>query len=173
MKCFVLIGLLGVLALAGCGRNPATPPPSAMPAHRLPAHAQPRLPAIRLWLGASEVSAEMALTGIQQETGMMFRTNMEENAGMIFPLPHPQRASFWMTNCPLSLTAAYINPQGEILEIHDLRANDSSSVVADSPNVLFVLEMNQGWFARHHIEPGTIVRTEKGTLRETFFRPNP
>jgi uncharacterized membrane protein (UPF0127 family) len=170
MKCFVMIGLAGVLALAGCGPKPAAPPSSGMLAHHLPTRAQSKLPGIRLWLGASEVLAEMALTGAQQETGMMFRTNMDENAGMIFPLRYPQRASFWMTNCPLPLTAAYINPQGEILEIHDMRANDATSIVADSPNILFVLEMNQGWFARHHIEPGTIVRTERGTLRETFFR---
>jgi hypothetical protein len=32
--------------------------------------------------------------------------------------------------------------------------------------------MNQGWFARHHIERGTIVRSERGTLQETFHRQN-
>jgi uncharacterized membrane protein (UPF0127 family) len=139
----------------------------------LPTHAQPHLRAIRLWIGASEVSAEMAVTATEEQTGMMFRTNLDENAGMIFVLPYTQRASFWMTNCPLPLSAAYIDPQGEILEIHELRANDPNSVVADSPNIRFVLEVNQGWFARHHIEPGTTMLTEKGTLRETFLGQNP
>jgi hypothetical protein len=142
----------------------------AKPAHVYPAHAQAKLPALRLWLGAAEVTAEMALTPLQQETGMMFRTNLDENSGMIFPLPHLQRANFWMLHCPLPLTAAYIDPQGQILEIHELRANDTNGVVAGSPNIFYVLEMNQGWFARHHIEPGTIVRTERGTLEETFIR---
>jgi hypothetical protein len=114
----------------------------------------------------------MAIRDIEQETGMMFRTNLAENAGMIFVLPFPQRASFWMTNCPLPLAAAYISPQGEIVEIHELHANDTNSVLAKSSDILYVLEVNQGWFSRHHIEPGTIVRTEGGTLRETFFRPN-
>ena len=174
MKCFGVWGLLlpGLLALAGCERKPAAPP--AAPAqHVFPSHAQSKLPTLRLWLGASEVSAELALSASQQETGMMFRTNLDENGGMIFPLPYPQRASFWMLNCPLPLTAAYIDPQGQILEIHELRANDTNGVAADSPNIYYVLEMNQGWFARHHIEPGTIVRSEKGTLRETFIRQNP
>ncbi len=115
----------------------------------------------------------MALTEAQQETGMMFRTNMDENSGMIFPLSFPRQAAFWMANCPLPLTAAYINPQGQILEIHELRANDTNSVVAEAPNILYVLEMNKGWFARHQIEPGTTVRSERGTLRETFGRRNP
>jgi hypothetical protein len=166
MKRFVLIGMLGVGALAGCGKKPATPK------HVFPTHAQSKLATLRLWLGASEVSAEMALTAGEQETGMMFRTNLAENGGMIFPLPRPTRADFWMKNCPLSLTAAYIDPQGQILEIRELHANDTNGVVAESPNILYVLEMNQGWFARHHIEPGTIVRTERGTLQETFIRRN-
>jgi uncharacterized membrane protein (UPF0127 family) len=168
MKCLVFIGLLGVLAATGCEQKLAPAPP----AHQLPTHAQSKLPTIRLWLGSAEVSAEMALTSLQEETGMMFRTNLDENAGMIFPLPGMERASFWMTNCPLPLAAAYINPQGEILEIHELHANDATSVVAQSRNILYVLEVNKGWFDRHHILPGTFVRTEHGTLQETFHRAN-
>jgi len=173
MKSLVLIGLLGVMALAGCEQKTTPPPSLATFGVQLPTRAQPKLPSLRLWLGESELSTEMALTPIQQATGMMFRTNLDENAGMIFPLTSPQRAAFWMTNCPLPLTAAYIDPQGQILEIHELHANDATSVFSDAENIFYVLEVNQGWFARHHIEPGTTVRTEKGTLGETFGRPNP
>jgi uncharacterized membrane protein (UPF0127 family) len=170
MKSLVLILCLGVMALAGCGPKSTLPPVAASSAHSLPTQAQPKLETIRLWLGASELSTEMALTAIQEETGMMFRTNLDENAGMIFVLPYPQRASFWMTNCPLPLSAAYIDGHGQILEIHELHANDPNSVEAEAANILYVLEVNQGWFDRHHIAPGTIVRTEKGTLGETFGR---
>jgi uncharacterized membrane protein (UPF0127 family) len=77
-----------------------------------------------------------------------------------------------MTNCPLSLSAAYIGPEGEILELHELHANDANAVQAESANILYVLEVSQGWFVRHHIAPGTFVRTERGTLQETFRRAN-
>jgi uncharacterized membrane protein (UPF0127 family) len=170
MKWLALISLLSVMAALGCGPKPTAGTKS--PIHELPTHAQAKLPTIRLWLGSAEVSAELALTGIQQETGMMFRTNLDENAGMIFPLPYPEQAAFWMTNCPLPLSAAYINPEGEIAEIHELHANDANSVVAQARNIYYVLEMNAGWFDRHHIAPGTVVRTERGTLRETFRRSN-
>jgi hypothetical protein len=169
----MVLAAFGVSALAGCGQQPAPPLPAAPPKHIYPTHAQSKLPTLRLWLGASEVSAEMALSDIQIETGMMFRTNLDENSGMIFPLQQPQQARFWMLNCPLPLTAAFIDPQGQILEIHDLHANDTNDVMTESRNILYVLEMNQGWFVRHHIEPGTIVRSEVGTLQETFFRRNP
>ncbi|HOX59143.1 MAG TPA: DUF192 domain-containing protein [Candidatus Paceibacterota bacterium] len=124
---------------------------------------------MKLWLGAEEMVAELALTPQQQLTGMMFRTNLPENAGMLFVFPAPHRASFWMKNCPLPLSAAYIDPEGVILEINDLQPHNTNSVVATSQRVQFVLETSQGWFGRHQVAPGTVVRTEHGTLLQTFF----
>ncbi len=116
------------------------------------------------------MTVELALTSQQQQTGMMFRTNLAENAGMLFVFPGPFQASFWMKNCPLPLSAAYIDPDGLILEIHDLQPHNTNSVVAASERVQFVLETNQGWFGRHHVTPGMVVRTENGTLLDSFFR---
>jgi hypothetical protein len=114
----------------------------------------------------------MARTDEQVMTGMMFRTNMDEMAGMIFVFPGAWRPAFWMKNCPLPLSCAYINPDGTIAEIHNLNAQDTNAVSAESNQIQFVLEVNQGWFERHHIKPGTVVRTQVGTLQETFFRRN-
>ena len=47
---------------------------------------------------------------------------------MLFVLPVPQRASFWMKNCPESISAAYISPDGVIQEIHHLEKNDTNPV---------------------------------------------
>jgi uncharacterized membrane protein (UPF0127 family) len=101
---------------------------------------------------------------------MMFRTNLAENAGMLFVFPQPFQASFWMMNCPLPLSAAYIDPDGVIQEIHKLEPHNTNSVVAASNNVQFVLETNQGWFNRHHVTTGMVVRTEYGSLVDTFLR---
>ena len=103
---------------------------------------------------------------------MMFRTNVTDESAMLFVLPEPIRApyGFWMTNCPVSLSAAYIGPDGVIEEIHHLEKNDSTPVVATNDNIVFVLEVNDGWFARHNINPGTVIRTDKGSLQETFRR---
>jgi uncharacterized membrane protein (UPF0127 family) len=101
---------------------------------------------------------------------MMFRTNMAENAGMLFVFPIPHRTSFWMMNTVLPLSAAYIDPEGVILEIHDLQPRNTNSVVADCERIQFVLEVNQGWFKRHNISTGTLVRAESGPLRELSRR---
>jgi uncharacterized membrane protein (UPF0127 family) len=134
-----------------------------------PTQEQPKLPTIKIWLGREEMVAEVAGTRDQQETGMMYRTNMAEGAGMLFPLFFTQRAAFWMKHCPLPLSAAYIDPGGVIQEIHDLQAHDTNSVIAASGNIRFVLETPQGWFQRHSIHEGMTVSTEHGPLMQTFF----
>jgi hypothetical protein len=168
----ILTLLLAVAVCGGCAggcNKAASPATGPMASPNVPAAAQPKLPTMKLWLGAEEMVAELALNSEQMQTGMMFRTNLAENAGMLFVFPTPHRASFWMKNCPLPLSAAYIDPEGVILEIHDLQAHNTNSVVASSERVQFVLETNQGWFRRHNVTPGTVIRTERGTLMETFF----
>src|SRR6516162_4103611 len=98
------LALIVLMTFAGCDKqvNSAADPLE-------PTQAQPKLQTTKLYVGTQEMIAELALTQIQQHTGMMFRTNMAENAGMLFPLPYTQRASFWMKNCPYHLSAAYID----------------------------------------------------------------
>jgi uncharacterized membrane protein (UPF0127 family) len=170
----IFLFLIALAALAGCGKNlsssgGATSNSAALNIDDfLPKHAQPKLPTITLWLGAQEIAAEMALTQEQEMTGMMFRTNITDQDAMIFVLPVPERAAFWMKNCPESISAAYIDPDGTILEIHHLEKNDTNSVVAASDNIKYVLETSDGWFARHNVTTGMVVRTERGTLAESF-----
>jgi uncharacterized membrane protein (UPF0127 family) len=165
----ILAVLLAAGVWAGC-KKPVPPPASPAPMPALPTAAQPKLQTMKLWLGAEEMDAELALTGVQQQTGMMFRTNLAENAGMLFVLPVPERASFWMMNCPLPLSAAYIDPEGVILEIHDLEPHNTNAVVAASDRIHFVLETSQGWFGRHNVTTGMVVRTEHGSLAHIFLR---
>jgi uncharacterized protein len=134
-----------------------------------PTHAQGKLQTMKIYIGPYEMVAELALTPEQQQTGMMFRTNMEANAGMLFPLPYTQSASFWMKNCPYALSAAYIDQEGVIQEIHPLEPYNTNPVVSAANNIRFVLETPQGWFDRHHIGTNVSISTERGPLMETFF----
>ena len=158
--------LAGLGLVAGCGKKEI--PAVAMVDPTEPTHAQPKLPTLKLWLGSEELAAEMALTAEQERTGMMFRTNITDTDAMIFVFPFPQRASFWMKNCPESISAAYIDPEGVIQEIHHLEKQDTNAVTAATDNIKYVLETSDGWFDRHHISTGTVIRTERGTLAETF-----
>lgn len=134
-------------------------------------HAQPKLPTLKVWLGSEELITEIAREPVQIATGMMYRTNMPENTAMLFVFPAPGPKNFYMRNCVVPLSAAYIEPNGTIAEIVDLHPGDEVGVQSQSSNLQFVLEVPQGWFARHNVTTGAVVRTERGSLRETFFRP--
>jgi uncharacterized membrane protein (UPF0127 family) len=172
-------GVLLVATLAGCDKPSAAPPPAppktttAAPQTNNPLphldHAMPKLRTIKLWLGSQELETELAMTIEEISTGMMFRKDMGENEGMLFIFGRPHKTSFYMKNTTVPLSCAYIDPEGTILEIHDLKPLDESPVDAKAENILYVLEVKQGWFKRHNIETGSLVRTERGTLPETFF----
>ena len=131
---------------------------------------QPKLPTVKLWLGAKEVIAEQARTPDQVQTGMMFRQQMGENEGMLFIFGQPLRASFWMRNTLIPLSCAYIDSAGVILETHEMKPLDETPIqAAPDSQVRYVLEMPGGWFSRNNIGPGTVVRTERGSLAETYF----
>jgi uncharacterized membrane protein (UPF0127 family) len=165
-RCLITLSLVVATAMLwGCKPSTATTP-VAGPA--LPTSAQPRLPTMKLYLGAQEMIAEVARTEQQQECGMMFRTSMGSNEGMIFLLPQAMRASFWMKNCPLPLSAAYIDSDGTIEEIHALQPQDTNAVMASANNIHYVLEAPQGWFQKNGVTAGAVIRTEKGSLAETF-----
>ncbi len=177
----MLILLVVAGGLMGCGKPAAAPPAGAIPAGATPAidpvyghltHAQPKLPTVKIWLGSEEMIAEIAHTELAIRTGMMYRTNMAENEAMLFVFP-PQLVgpkSFYMRNCTVPLSAAYIAPDGSIAEIVDLQPGNEKGVDSQSSNLQFVLEVPQGWFARHNVRTGMVIRTERGSLQETFFR---
>ena len=169
--------LLAALVLAGCGK-PASPAPTAGPRSNIDPtrghllYAQPKLPAVKVWLGREEMVAELARAPVEIATGMMFRTNMPENEAMLFVFSDADIGpkNFYMRNCVVPLSAAYITPEGTIAEIIDLQPGDERGVASQSGNLQFVLEVPQGWFTRHQVRTGMVVRTEHGSLRETFIR---
>lgn len=161
--------------VAGMGCGPTPPAADASDSRvedyalHLPTRAQPRLPTIKLWVGAEELTAELARTLPQIRAGMMFRESMAEDEAMLFIFAREQKAAFWMKNTKIPLSVAYIDSDGRILEIHDMQPHDETSIPSASRKVRYALEVPQGWFERHNIKPGARMRTEAGTLEETFF----
>ena len=162
--------VLAALLSVSCGKsNPPAPAATASNDDNSLKQAQPKLRTMKIYLGAETLDAELALTEQEEMTGMMFRTNIQDTDSMLFVLDQPKRANFWMKNCPESISAAYITSDGVIQEIHHLEKNDTNGVVAARDDIQFVLETQDGWFGHHHIATGTVIRTEKGSLAETFL----
>ena len=171
MSKFFLISLLAL----GCSEQPPVPgfePPApvAPVAYRSDiTAAQQKLATIKLFVGAVEMEAEQALTDRQIKTVMMFRKSMGENAGMLFVFKAPKQQGFWMKNCFVPMSAAYIDPQGRINEIVKLEPHNTNSVMSKSFQIQYVLEAPRGWFKKNGLGPGVTIMTPKGTLPQTYF----
>lgn len=180
MKLIWCVALLSLGALTGCfdeGKAPSTAveeakpvlPSASLPERKPDGQPQPKLPTIKLWLGTKELITEQALTQEQITQGMMFRKEMAEHEGMLFVFGRPHQASFWMRNTLIPLSCAYIDPNGVILEIREMKPLDDTPIEAKSDRVQYVLETPQGWFERNQVHVGAVVRTERGSLAETYF----
>ena len=170
---------IALCVFSGCQKPAAPPAPAATAATSdaaidisEPTAAQPKLPTVKVYVGAEQMDAEMCATPRQIQTGMMFRKSMGTNDGMLFNLYHPQQAGFWMKNCFVPLSVAYIGPDGVIEEIHPLQVQDTNTVMSTANNIEFALETPQGWFDQHHVTTGMVIRTERGSLLETFGQRN-
>jgi uncharacterized membrane protein (UPF0127 family) len=113
-----------------------------------------KLPSIRLNAGIHNIDAELAQTPDERSTGLMFRTAMGTNQGMLFAFEQAGQQCFWMKNTLLPLSVAFVADDGSIVNIDDMKPQTLDSHCS-TKHVRFVLEMNQGWFAKRGIKPGT------------------
>ena len=161
-------GLAHSLACARTRPGPATPMTridtwltsallAAAAAAAPPAQAQDapqKLPAIQLHAGMHNISAEVAQTPGQREVGLMYRKSMPATDGMLFVFEQPAVQCFWMRNTLLPLSIAFLADDGTVVNIDDMKPMTENSHCSQKP-VRYVLEMNQGWFAKKGVKAGS------------------
>jgi hypothetical protein len=115
---------------------------------------QPRLPTIELRAGMHRLVTEVARTPAQRQVGMMMRTSMAQHEAMLFVFEEPGVQCFWMKNTLVPLSAAFVEDDGRIVNIADMQQQSEQSHCSQRP-VRYVLEVNQGWFAKRGFGPGS------------------
>jgi len=116
-----------------------------------------RLEQIRLNAGIHLINAELATTPQQREIGLMMRQSMPANDGMLFVFEQPGQQCFWMKNTLIPLSVAFLADDGSVVNIDEMAPQTLDGHCSAKP-VRFVLEMNQGWFAKRGIKPGSKLR---------------
>jgi uncharacterized protein len=111
------------------------------------------LPRLTLQAGMHRVDTQVALEPEQRSVGLMYRKDMPQHEGMLFVFEQASVQCFWMKNTVLPLTAAFVADDGSIVNLADMKPQTIDSHCSAKP-VRYVLEMNQGWFARKGIKPG-------------------
>ncbi len=117
------------------------------------------LPRVKLGAGMHQIDAQVALTPQQRSIGLMMRKEMPLHEGMLFVFEQPASQCFWMKNTLLPLTAAFVADDGTIVNLADMKPQTTDSHCSAQP-VRYVLEMNQGWFAKRGIAAGSRLRGE-------------
>ena len=113
-----------------------------------------KLPSIRLSAGMHVIQAELAQLPDERAIGLMFRKTMASNEGMLFAFEQAGQQCFWMKNTLLPLSAAFIADDGSVVNIEAMKPQTLDSHCSAKP-VRFVLEMNQGWFAKRGLKAGS------------------
>jgi hypothetical protein len=104
--------------------------------------------------GSHRFKVELAETPAQMTQGLMFRTNLAPDAGMLFDYRRPTAATMWMRNTLIPLDMLFVDAQGRIVNIHERAVPQSDDVIAAAEPVRAVIELNGGTTARLGIEPG-------------------
>ena len=132
--------------------------PAAAPAVEVVGVANPTLRSVPLTLTAGgkrlHYTVEVAATPLEQNRGLMFRTHMARNHGMIFPFVPPRTASFWMENTVLPLDLIFIAPDQRVLTIAANATPYSRDLIESGGVVAAVLELNAGAAATIGLKPG-------------------
>ena len=107
----------------------------------------------QLTAGMHRLDVQLAQTPDQRQIGLMWRKEMPQHEGMLFVFEQATVQCFWMRNTLIPLTAAFVEDDGTIVNLADMQPQKDDSHCSSKP-VRFVLEMNQGWFAKRNIQAG-------------------
>ncbi len=138
--------LLGLLMLGSPWAHAQAPTPTAAPVQKLST-------ITTLGAGLYNIKAEVAQTPKEHEIGLMSRTSMGSNEGMIFVFPRAGRQCFWMKNTLLPLSIAFLADDGRVVNIDEMLPQTETTHCSAEP-VRYVLEMNKGWFTKRGIKAG-------------------
>lgn len=112
--------------------------------------------------GEQELAVEVADSDAERQRGLMERTSLAPDAGMVFVFPSESTGGFWMKNTLIPLSIAFYDAGGRIVRILDMEPCRQDPCPVYDPGVAYVgaLEVNQGAFGRWNVSEGDRLRLE-------------
>ena len=115
------------------------------------------LPMLTLTINQHKAVAEIVTTPEQRAIGLMRRFSLQPDHGMLFVFDRPQPLSFWMKNTYIPLSIAFVDTNGRIVNIEDMRPQDETTHWSRG-FALYAVEMKQGWFSGKGVVPGDVIK---------------
>jgi uncharacterized protein len=106
----------------------------------------------------SLLKLQIASTDAQRETGLMYVTSLDPDAGMVFVWQSPVQEGFWMENTYIPLSIAWIDASFKIVDIQEMAALDATNIHYPRAPYLYAIEANKGYFSTHDIKIGDTVQ---------------
>ena len=100
-----------------------------------------------------KLQVEIADNDAERQRGLMGRTALGEDRGMLFVFDSEQTLSFWMKDTLIPLSVAYLDSEGRIIDIQDMQPLDETSHPSAEP-AQYALEVNQGFYEEHGVKVG-------------------
>ena len=147
MKPKLLLGSALIAVLIGCHESVS----SAADDPRVK-----RLPTTQVSIKEQVYSLEVADEPGEQEAGLMYRTKVGDNEGMIFVFPDERVRGFWMQNVPISLDIAYLDRNGVVLTVLTMYPMDTRSRSSEKP-AQFAIELAGGIAGKIGLKPGDVI----------------
>lgn len=107
---------------------------------------------LALHIGPHVFQVEVAATPHERAQGLMGRTYLATDGGMLFVFNRPGRHCFWMRDTPLPLSIAFIDATGDIIRLADMEPR-TETPHCPSTDIRYALEVRQGEFQRRGIRP--------------------
>ncbi|RYZ73028.1 MAG: DUF192 domain-containing protein [Proteobacteria bacterium] len=132
---------------------------AAAPEAKKTSEAKPaKLKTEKITVDGKIVVAEIADTDPSREHGLMNRTKMGENEGMLFVFDQDEMLGFWMKNTLIPLAIGYFDSELKLIEVHEMVPAPMGDMYPksypSSKPARYALEMNKGWYTRHNVKPG-------------------
>lgn len=103
------------------------------------------------------IEVEAAIQAAERNQGLMYRSEMDEDKGMIFFFEDMDMRSFWMKNTKIPLDIIFIDNKGVINTIHKNTVPYSERSIPSKQKSQFVVEVNGGYCERHGIKEGDLI----------------
>jgi hypothetical protein len=115
---------------------------------------------VPLYIKNKEIWVEVAKTPEERAMGLMGRTHLGKDEGMLFIFDAEGYHSFWMKNTVIPLSIAFIDKEYKIVKISEMKPLTVDSHPPPQP-ILYALEMGKGWFSVNGIKAGDAVKFSK------------
>lgn len=152
-----LVALLFVATGVACGDEPKMARPEA------------RDDLVTLQVAGRAVAFEVALSPAEHGRGLMGRTEMADDRGMLFLYRTEQMRRFWMKDTLIPLDIVFLDSAGTVINVEEAPAGVEKPGFVSRRPARMVIELNRGWSRTHGLEPGDTVAVPPEVLERALI----